>query len=299
MKFDAVLFDCDGVLVDSEGLTNAVLRDALQERGWTLSSEECMALFVGKTVREERAAIEAHTGKPFSQDWLEDFYQRRNRALVASLEIVPGAREAVAAAQAHAALGIACASGADRFKVEMQLTKVGLMSFFEGHVFSGHEMPRSKPAPDVYLAAARHLNAQPQRCLVIEDSVAGITAGVAAGATVWAYCPPGRPPIGRAAAPSRCASPVCEHGRPAGLARRLNPALPLWQASPARPRQCWLCGACPGCSPQSCPQKLCMVLVRCVPCPRRARWEKSNVTCAQISPFDFSERSVNACFYVS
>ncbi len=189
MKFDAVLFDCDGVLVDSEGLTNAVLRDALQERGWTLSSEECMALFVGKTVREERAAIEAHTGKPFSQDWLEDFYQRRNRALVASLEIVPGAREAVAAAQAHATLGIACASGADRFKVEMQLAQVGLMSFFEGHVFSGHEMPRSKPAPDVYLAAARHLNAQPQRCLVIEDSVAGITAGVAAGATVWAYCP--------------------------------------------------------------------------------------------------------------
>jgi HAD superfamily hydrolase (TIGR01509 family) len=189
MKFDAVLFDCDGVLVDSEGLTNAVLRDALQERGWTLTSEECMTRFVGKTVREESVAIEAHTGKPFSQDWLEDFYQRRNRALEASLEIIPGAKEAVAAAQAHAALGIACASGADRFKVEMQLTKVGLMPYFDGRVFSGHEMPRSKPAPDVYLAAARHLSAQPQRCLVIEDSVAGITAGVAAGATVWAYCP--------------------------------------------------------------------------------------------------------------
>lgn len=189
MKFDAVLFDCDGVLVDSEGLTNAVLRDALQERGWTLTAEACMAQFVGKAVKEERAAIEAHTGQPFSQDWLEDFYQRRNRALVASLEIVPGAREAVAAAQAYAVQGIACASGADRFKLDMQLTKVGLMPFFEGRTFSGHETPRSKPAPDVYLVAAQHLKVSPQRCLVIEDSVPGITAGVAAGATVWAYCP--------------------------------------------------------------------------------------------------------------
>ena len=189
MKFDAILFDCDGVLVDSEGLTNTVLRDVLQERGWTLTHEECMARFVGKTVREERLTIEAHTGQPFSQEWLEDFYRRRNLALNANLDIVAGALEAVAAAQVYAPLGIACASGADRFKVEMMLTKVGLMSFFAGHIFSGHEMPRSKPAPDVYLAAARHLNAPPQRCLVIEDSVAGITAGVAAGATVWAYCP--------------------------------------------------------------------------------------------------------------
>jgi HAD superfamily hydrolase (TIGR01509 family) len=189
MKFDAVLFDCDGVLVDSEPLTNGVLRDMLEERGWILSLEDCMRHFVGKTVREERIAIEAHTGQPFSQDWLEDFYQRRNRALLASLDIVPGAQEAVAAAHAYAVQGIACASGADRFKVEMQLTKVGLMSYFEGRVFSGHEMPRSKPAPDVYLAAARCLDAAPQRCLVIEDSVTGAIAGVAAGATVWAYCP--------------------------------------------------------------------------------------------------------------
>ena len=189
MKFDAILFDCDGVLVDSEGLTNAVLRDMLQALGWTLTPQECMARFIGKTLREERLTIEAHTGQPFSQAWLQDFYKRRDQALKASLEIVPGAHEAVAAAQAYAPLGIACASGADRLKVEMVLTKVGLMPFFDGHIFSGHEMPRSKPAPDVYLAAARHLNAQPERCLVIEDSVPGITAGVAAGATVWAYCP--------------------------------------------------------------------------------------------------------------
>jgi beta-phosphoglucomutase-like phosphatase (HAD superfamily) len=71
----------------------------------------------------------------------------------------------------------------------MQLSKVGLLDFFAGRIFSGHEMARSKPAPDVYLAAARHLQVSPQRCLVIEDTTTGVKAGVAAGATVWAYCP--------------------------------------------------------------------------------------------------------------
>lgn len=189
MKFEAVLFDCDGVLMDSEPLTLAVLRDMLEERGWVLTSAACMAFFTGKTVREERAAIEVNTGQPLSEEWLQDFYARRNRALQAHVGMVAGAREAVQAAQRYTGSRIACASGADRAKVEMQLLKVGLMAFFAGRIFSGHEMARSKPAPDVYLAAARHLAAPPERCLVIEDSVVGISAGVAAGATVWAYCP--------------------------------------------------------------------------------------------------------------
>ena len=189
MKFKAILFDCDGVLVDSEPITNGVLRDMLEESGWTLSSAECMRFFVGKAVRDERATIERRTGQPLTEAWMQRFYERRNLALDARLEIMAGAHAAVAAAQAHTQQRIACASGADRFKVEMQLTKVGLMDFFAGHIFSGHEMPRSKPAPDVYLAAARHLNTPAHQCLVIEDTTIGVTAGVAAGATVWAYCP--------------------------------------------------------------------------------------------------------------
>jgi beta-phosphoglucomutase-like phosphatase (HAD superfamily) len=82
---------------------------------------------------------------------------------------------------------IAVASGADRYKVEMMLQRVGLAQFFEGRIFSGHEMPRSKPFPDVYLAAAAHLQVDPARCLVLEDTTVGITAGVAAGAEVWGY----------------------------------------------------------------------------------------------------------------
>ena len=157
MKFSAVLFDCDGVLVDSEPLTNGVLRDMLEESGWSMTPAECMAYFVGKAVRDERVAIEAHTGKPLTEDWMQQFYQRRNQALMDGLEIIPGALAAVQVAHTLTQGRIACASGADRFKVEMQLTQVDLMDYFVGRVFSGHEMPRSKPAPDVYLAAARQL----------------------------------------------------------------------------------------------------------------------------------------------
>ncbi|MDD2846024.1 MAG: HAD family phosphatase [Rhodoferax sp.] len=189
MKFEAILFDCDGVLVDSEPLTNRVLREMLAEAGWSMTQAACMAYFVGKTVREERAEIEARTGKPLTQDWLNLFYQRRNQALMADLVVIPGARSAVQAAHEVTQGRIACASGADRFKVEMQLSKVELLGFFEGRIFSGHEMPRSKPAPDVYLAAAGHLNVPGHRCLVIEDTTVGVTAGVAADATVWAYSP--------------------------------------------------------------------------------------------------------------
>lgn len=189
MKFDAILFDCDGVLVDSEPITMGVLRDMLDESGWAMPLDECMAFFVGKAVRDERAIIEARTGQPLTDAWMRVFYERRNGELEARLEAISGAHAAVQAAQAHTQRRIACASGADRFKVEMQLSKVGLMPYFDGAIFSGHEMARSKPAPDVYLAAAQHLNAPAIRCLVIEDTPIGVRAGVAAGATVWAYCP--------------------------------------------------------------------------------------------------------------
>lgn len=188
-SFDAVLFDCDGVLVDSEPLTNGVLRDMLDEMGWRMTPEECMRQFVGKAVRDERAAIEHHTGRPLTEDWMAAFYARRNVALEQHLVAIAGAVDAVAAVHARLQGRIACASGADRFKVEMQLAKVGLMPYFEGRVFSGHEMPRSKPAPDVYLAAAVALGIDPARCLVVEDTVTGVTAGVAAGAKVVGYSP--------------------------------------------------------------------------------------------------------------
>jgi HAD superfamily hydrolase (TIGR01509 family) len=188
-RFDAVLFDCDGVLVDSEPITNGVLREMLAELGWQLTPAECMRLFIGKAVKDERAIIEARTGKPLTEEWLALFRHRRNERLESQLKAIEGAAEAVGAVHEHFGGRIACASGADRIKVELQLAKCGLMRWFEGRIFSGHELPRSKPAPDVYLAAAAAVGVDPRRCAVVEDTVTGVTAGVAAGATVFGYSP--------------------------------------------------------------------------------------------------------------
>jgi HAD superfamily hydrolase (TIGR01509 family) len=190
MKFDAVLFDCDGVLVDSESITNGVLREMLEELGWKLSPAECMRIFIGKAVKDEAALIEAHTGQPLTEDWMVRFRERRNLRLMHEVKPIEGALDAVKQLHARLKGRIACASGADRPKVEMQLAKCALMPYFEGRIFSGHDLPRSKPAPDVYLAAARAVNVAPHRCLVVEDTVTGVTAGIAAGATVYGYSPP-------------------------------------------------------------------------------------------------------------
>lgn len=189
LSFDAVIFDCDGVLVDSEPITNRVLADMLGELGWHISTQETMRHFVGKTVRDEAALIESHTGFRITTEWLAQFRARRNAALEAELTGIAGAPSAVKTL--HDALGgaIAVASGADRHKVEMQLAKVGIFEYFQGRIFSGHEMPRNKPHPDVYLAAAYGLEVDPAHCAIVEDTVTGATAGIAAGATVFGYCP--------------------------------------------------------------------------------------------------------------
>jgi len=189
-RFDAVLFDCDGVLVDSEGITNGVLREMLEERGWKLSREECMRIFLGKAVKDEKDLIEAKTGQPLTEDWFVRFRERRNVGLLAGVLPIRHAVQAVERISAMFQGRIACCSGADRWKVEMQLAKCGLLPFFDGRIYSGHEMPRSKPAPDVYLAAMAPLGVVAQRCLVVEDTVTGVTAGIAAGCTVYGYSPP-------------------------------------------------------------------------------------------------------------
>jgi HAD superfamily hydrolase (TIGR01509 family) len=187
--FDAVLFDCDGVLVDSEPITNQVLVDMFGELGWHLTVEQAMRIFTGKGVSDEAPLIKAQTGFAITPEWLTQFRARRNVALDRELVAIRNAPQAVRAL--HQALDgrIAVASGADLGKVRLQLAKVGILDCFDDRIFSGQDMPRSKPHPDVYLAAARALGADPARCAVVEDTVTGATAGVAAGATVFGYSP--------------------------------------------------------------------------------------------------------------
>lgn len=189
--FDAILFDCDGVLVDSEPITHRVLAEMLAEQGWAISLEDASRIFTGKTVRDESARISAHTGKPVTDAWLAEFWQRRNVALENELVEITGAGQAVRTLHQAFDGRIAVASGADRRKVELQLRKTGMFDYFQERICSGHEQPRNKPFPDVYLAAAKMLGADPARCVVVEDTVTGTQAGVAAGATVFGYSPGG------------------------------------------------------------------------------------------------------------
>ena len=189
MKFDAILFDCDGVLVDSESITNGVLREMLGNMGWRMTEAECMGHFVGHLVQDQGELIKKYTGQQIDDAWIAAFRLRRNQALNDSLIAIDHIHEALEAVTQHYGKKIACASGADRQKVVLQLTKTKLLHHFDGRIFSGVEMPKSKPAPDVYLAAAAALGVDPKRCAVIEDSPTGARAGIAAGCTVFAYCP--------------------------------------------------------------------------------------------------------------
>ena len=93
MSFEALLFDCDGVLVDSEAITCGVLRDMLEEKGWSMSLTQCMEHFVGHTVRNRADLIERHTGWQITQGWLEQFYQRRNERLSSDIRAIEGVHE--------------------------------------------------------------------------------------------------------------------------------------------------------------------------------------------------------------
>ncbi len=210
-RYQAVLFDCDGVLVDSEPLTMGVLRDMLEERGWRMSLRECMQLFVGKQTKDEAARIERETGQPFTTEWLHSFWARRDVALRERLQPVAGAPALVQQAHAYAQGQIACVSGADRDKLALALGMAGLTKWFGAHVYSGHDMPRSKPHPDVYLAAMQALRVEPARCLVIEDSLSGVQAGAAAGATVVGFGSPENPVVTPASLRAAGATHVVTH----------------------------------------------------------------------------------------
>ena len=191
-SFSAILFDCDGVLVDSEPTTHRVLREMLIELGWDISEQETLRRFVGKSFLDEQRIIQEHSGHLIDEQWIEKFRVRRDAALQAGLEPIPGAVEAVRRVSEALGRNFACVSGADRGKIEMQLAIAGLDELFGDRVFSGMEMAHNKPAPDVYLAAAAALGVDPSTTAVVEDSVAGIQSGVAAGATVFAFAPVGR-----------------------------------------------------------------------------------------------------------
>lgn len=183
MNFDLVIFDCDGVLVDSERITSRVFCDMLGELGLELTQDEMFQRFVGQAMDRCLVIIEQALGRPAPETFVPELRQRAAQALFEQVEPVPGVVDVLDRLPVPACV----ASAGERMKMQLTLGKTGLWNRFDGRIFSVEDVEHSKPAPDVYLLAAQSQGVAPERCAVIEDSAAGVTAGVAAGMTVFAY----------------------------------------------------------------------------------------------------------------
>jgi HAD superfamily hydrolase (TIGR01509 family) len=182
---ELVIFDCDGVLVDSEPVANRVFGEMIRGLGWSLTPDESSQLFVGRSMPECVRIVEERLGRPTPPDLLAQYHERLCAAYERELTAVPGVAEVVRRLRVPSCV----ASNGDREKILAALTQVGLAGPFGARVFSGMDVPRPKPFPDVYLAAAAALGAAPQQCLVIEDSLIGATAALRAGMRTYGYAP--------------------------------------------------------------------------------------------------------------
>jgi HAD superfamily hydrolase (TIGR01509 family) len=181
-SLELVIFDCDGVLVDSERIAVRVDTELLAELGWPLSEQEVIERFMGRTTEDMLRAIEAQIDN-LEPGWDVEFDRRYMEALEAELEPVDGVVEALDAIAAPTCV----ASSGTHEKLRFTLGHTGLYERFAGRIFSAEDVARGKPAPDLFLHAARTLGADPAACAVVEDSRYGVQAARAAGMRVLAY----------------------------------------------------------------------------------------------------------------
>ena len=182
-----VIFDCDGVLVDSEPLSNTCFARALRHEGLDWSVEETMRRLMGRSMKSCVEIVERELGRSLPADFVEKLQADTMQTFCdAPLQPVAGVVAAIEAIEAAgAATCVASSGGLDKMRVTLGLT--GLWARFEGRIFSATEVSRGKPFPDLFLHAALRMNRQPFECTVVEDSLPGIQAARAAGMRAMAY----------------------------------------------------------------------------------------------------------------
>jgi HAD superfamily hydrolase (TIGR01509 family) len=180
---ELVLFDLDGVLVDSEPISTRVLMAVLAEVGLPMDGAAAEQRFLGRSRGESVAFIEQQLGRAVPQDFVANWQAQVFAAFRQELKPVPG----IAAALDQLTVPFCVASGSDPARIQLSLELAGLLPRFEGRIFSAAQVARGKPAPDLFLFAARSLGAAPARCVVVEDSLPGVQAAVAAGMPVLGY----------------------------------------------------------------------------------------------------------------
>ena len=183
-KFGLVIFDCDGVLVDSELITNRVFAQMLNELGIAISVEDMFERFVGRSMPQCLEIVTKLLGRPVPRHFIEEYQTRTATALKAELRAVPDIETVLAAMR----IPYCVASSGTHEKMHTTLGITGLLPRFRGKMYSVTEVAQSKPFPDVFLHAARQQGVMPADCAVIEDTPTGVRAGVAAGMTVFGYC---------------------------------------------------------------------------------------------------------------
>jgi HAD superfamily hydrolase (TIGR01509 family) len=183
-RFGLVIFDCDGVLVDSELITNRVFAQMLNELGIAISLEDMFERFVGRSMPQCLEIVTKLLGRPVPRHFVEQYQTRTATALKAELKAVPDIETVLAAMR----IPYCVASSGTHEKMHTTLGITGLLPQFRGKMYSVTEVAQSKPFPDVFLHAARQQGVTPANCAVIEDTPTGVRAGVAAGMTVFGYC---------------------------------------------------------------------------------------------------------------
>jgi len=183
VSLQLVIFDCDGVLVDSERIANRIFAAMLNELGLAVTLEDMFEKFVGHSMRQCVEMIEQMLGRPVPANFVDELQSRTRVALEAELKATPGIEEALDSIR----VPFCVASSGDHRKMRTTLGITGLLPRFEGRLFSVTEVARGKPFPDVFLLAAGRLGVDPAACAVVEDTPIGVSAGVAAGMRVFGY----------------------------------------------------------------------------------------------------------------
>ncbi|TKW79397.1 MAG: HAD family hydrolase [Bradyrhizobium icense] len=183
MNLDLVIFDCDGVLVDSEVISCRAHAATLTRHGYPITEEQVLHRFLGVSEREAREAIERETGRKLPDDFEEQIKVATLKFYAGDLKAIAGVADAIAAIDMPKCV----ASSGVPEKIRHGLECAGLYELLSPHIFSAVQVRRGKPAPDLFLYAAKEMGAAPERCLVIEDSIPGVTGAVAAGMTVLGF----------------------------------------------------------------------------------------------------------------
>lgn len=184
--FDLVIFDCDGVLVDSEPLSIRVDAIYLDRLGWPMAESEIIERFVGRSDADMRSVIEEHLGGPVPADIDAEFEAIYRETFERELRPVEGISEVLdTLAASGTAVCVASSGGHEKIRRSLELTRLG--GYFGDRIFSATDVGRGKPAPDLFLHAAETLGVAPADCAVVEDSVYGVEAALAAGMAAFAY----------------------------------------------------------------------------------------------------------------